>query len=119
MRSVTGEGEVGTLRVDFAALRTRAEDLKTAFDQADELLTRLEQELKDALGDWLGDGQSAFAQRYAEWVAAARALHADLPRIRDLLLTAHDNHTPALTANQGIWRRPDRRPRRPPGRRPH
>jgi hypothetical protein len=36
-------------------LRSRADDLETAFDQAEELLARLEQELKDALGDWLGD----------------------------------------------------------------
>jgi WXG100 family type VII secretion target len=95
---------VGTLRVDFSALRSRADDLETAFDQAEELLTTLEQELKDALGEWLGDGQSAFARRYGEWVAAARELHADLPRIRDFVLTAHDNHSAALSANLGIWR---------------
>ncbi|MFJ7210499.1 WXG100 family type VII secretion target [Amycolatopsis sp. NPDC098790] len=99
---------MGTLRVDFAALRTRAQDLETAFDEADALLTRLEQELAEALGDWLGDGRSAFARRYAEWVAAARQLHADLPRIRDFVLTAHDNHGAALSANLDIWRGTDR-----------
>jgi WXG100 family type VII secretion target len=99
---------VGTLRVDFAALRSRAQDLGTAFDQAEELLVRLDQELKDALGDWLGDGQSAFARRYAEWAAAARELHSDLPRIRDFVLTAHDNHSAALAANLDIWHGTDR-----------
>src|SRR2546421_8292628 len=108
MRSVTGEGEVGTLRVDFSALRSRAQALDDAFRQTEELLDRLEQELKDALGDWLGDGQSAFAQRYGEWVGAAKELHADLPKIRDFVLTAHDNHGAALSANLGIWRGEDR-----------
>jgi hypothetical protein len=56
------------------------------------------------LGDWLGDAQSAFAQHYGEWVAAARESHAGLPRIRDFVLTAHDNHSAALSANLGIWR---------------
>ncbi|WP_370970371.1 WXG100 family type VII secretion target [Amycolatopsis sp. cg9] len=99
---------MGTLRVDFSALRDQAQALDTAFDQAEELLTRLEQELRDALGEWLGDGQSAFARRYADWVAAARELHADLPRMRDLVLTAHDNHGAALSANLDIWRGADR-----------
>jgi WXG100 family type VII secretion target len=99
---------VGTLRVDFAALRTRAEGLETAFDEAGELLIRLEQELTDALGDWLGDGSSAFARHYGEWVAAARDLHAELPRLRDFVRTAHDNHGAALSANLGIWRAADR-----------
>ncbi|MFI5584008.1 WXG100 family type VII secretion target [Amycolatopsis sp. NPDC051758] len=95
---------MGTLRVDFSALRAQADDLESAFNRAEELLTKLEQELKDALGDWLGDGQSAFARSYGDWVAAARELHTDLPRIRDLVLTAHDNHGAALSANLGIWR---------------
>jgi WXG100 family type VII secretion target len=95
---------VGTLRVDFSALRAQADDLESAFNRAEELLAKLEQELKDALGDWLGDGQSAFARSYGEWVAAARELHTDLPRMRDFVLTAHDNHGAALSANLGIWR---------------
>lgn len=95
---------MGTLRVDFSALRAQADDLESAFNRAEELLAKLEQELKDALGDWLGDGQSAFARSYGEWVAAARELHTDLPRMRDFVLTAHDNHGAALSANLGIWR---------------
>jgi WXG100 family type VII secretion target len=94
---------VGTLRVDFSALRAQADDLESAFSRAEELLAKLEQELKDALGDWLGDGQSAFARSYREWAAAAREMHADLPRIRDFVLAAHDNHGAALSANLGIW----------------
>jgi uncharacterized protein YukE len=87
-------------------LRTRAEGLEAAFDEADELLNRLEQELNDALGDWLGDGSSAFARHYGEWVTAARDLHAELPR--NFVRTAHDNHGAALSANLGIWRAADR-----------
>ncbi|WP_196425870.1 WXG100 family type VII secretion target [Amycolatopsis camponoti] len=99
---------MGTLRVDFSALRAQADALDHAFGRAEELLAQLEQELKDALGAWLGEGQNAFATAYGEWVVAARELHSDLPRIREFVLTAHDNHGAALSANLGIWRGPDR-----------
>lgn len=95
---------MGTLRVEFEVLRSQAASLDEAFEQTDELLTRLEGELKSALRDWSGDANDAFRQRYDDWVAAARELHADLPKIRDFVLNAHDNHARALSANVDIWR---------------
>ena len=92
------------LVVDFAGLRSLASGIGTVIDEIERLLDELGQQVRDLTGLWEGAASDGFRRTQADWLAAAGDLHVRLCAVRDLVVTAHDNHATAVRANTAMWR---------------
>ncbi len=95
---------VDGLVVDFVTLRSVAGGIDRAVSDIERSLDDLHRHLAALTATWTGDAADAYGRAQAEWFAAAEDLRMRLAGLRDLVLTAHDNHAGAVRTNTAIWR---------------
>ncbi|MEC3974305.1 WXG100 family type VII secretion target [Amycolatopsis sp. H20-H5] len=91
------------LTVDFAVLKRTAEAIAKHIDATEGNLDELDRIVTDLKSSWKGDAQDAFGTAATEWFSAARDLRDQLHWLRDVVITAHDNHAKAVHVNVTIW----------------
>lgn len=72
----------GDLVVNFAVLRTAAEDINSTASTMNGELDGLKQSLQGIVAAWDGQAKSAYAGKQAQWDAAAADLNALLTQIK-------------------------------------
>jgi WXG100 family type VII secretion target len=95
---------VEKLVVDFAELRGLAGGIDKRIDAIGRLLDDLDAKVTALTELWDGAASEGFRRTQAEWMAAAQDLRVRLAGIRDLVITAHDNHATAVRTNTAMWR---------------
>ena len=73
-------------------------------DEAEGLLSDLTRRIQALTKQWEGAASDGFHRTQADWFAAAEDLRIRLEGIRDLVVTAHDNHASAVRTNTAMWR---------------
>ena len=92
------------LLVDFASLQSLTARIDNHLDRVATLLNDLQARIEALTGQWDGAASAGFRRTLADWFAAAEDLRTRLTGIRDLVTTAHDNHTTAVHTNTAMWR---------------
>jgi WXG100 family type VII secretion target len=92
------------LVVDFAALRSLASGIDRRIEEIKALLDDLGRQVSALTDLWDGAASDGFRRAQADWFAAADDLRVRLADLRDMVLTAHDNHADAVRTNTLMWR---------------
>ncbi|MFL6140433.1 MAG: WXG100 family type VII secretion target [Labedaea sp.] len=92
------------LVVDFASLRALAVGIDRRIENMTALLDDLDKKVAALTELWEGASAAGFRRTQAEWFAATEDLRVRLAGIRDLVITAHNNHAGAVRANTSMWR---------------
>lgn len=92
------------LVVDFAALRSLAVGIDRRISDIEGLLDDLNKKVAGLTELWDGASAEGFRRTQAEWFAAAEDLRTQLAGLRDMVVTAHNNHAGAVRANTSVWR---------------
>jgi WXG100 family type VII secretion target len=92
------------LVVDFAGLRSLAGGINKIIDETQVLLSDLGQRIHNLTELWEGAASDGFRRTQGDWFAAAEDLRTRLEGLRDLVVTAHDNHAAAVRTNTAMWR---------------
>jgi WXG100 family type VII secretion target len=95
---------VDGLIVDFAGLRTLVAGIDKSIEEIEGLLDDLGRTINTLTELWAGSAAEGFRRTQADWFAAADDLRARLAGLRDMVVTAHDNHASAVRTNTKMWR---------------
>lgn len=91
------------IAVDFRALEDGEASLRRAVEEIEAHLADLEHSVSQLLGTWSGDAARAYQQAQHDWDVAMEGMRQDLRDLHEFLVTAHGNHTSAVTTNHRIW----------------
>ena len=92
------------LIVDFAELRALAVGIDKRIVDIEGVLGGLGEQIAVLTDLWDGAAAEGFRRTQADWFAAAGDLRVRLVGLRDMVVTAHDNHAGAVRVNTKMWR---------------
>jgi WXG100 family type VII secretion target len=95
---------MSTLTVDFAALDELSATIERTIDKTEAVLATLTGNVAHLAKLWEGPAAEGFQRTVADWMAGQRDLRRRLEDIRNLVVTAHDNHAHAVHTNVAMWR---------------
>jgi WXG100 family type VII secretion target len=95
---------VNRLVVDFSELRSLAVGIDKQVEDIEGLLDNLGKQVAALTELWDGAAADGFRRTQADWFTAADDLRVRLAGLRDMVVTAHDNHAGAVRANTRMWR---------------
>jgi WXG100 family type VII secretion target len=95
---------VEQLFVNFAELRGLAGGIDRQLEEIEALLDNLGKQIAALTELWDGAAAEGFRRTQADWFAAAGDLRVRLASLREMVVTAHDNHAGAVRTNTQMWR---------------
>jgi WXG100 family type VII secretion target len=91
------------LVVDFTSLDDLSTSIENTIAQTEDILTTLNSQITEVAQVWSGAASAGFQRTFASWMQAQQDLRQRLSELRNLVVTAHDNHAAALATNVSIW----------------
>lgn len=89
--------------VDHQRLLEAQHNFARHHEQLHAILSELESGLAPMLASWDGSARQLYAERKAQWDAAALDLSALLKSIVELTRTAHEGYSRLVAANVAAW----------------
>ena len=91
------------LLVDFAVLDNMSDTIERTISDTENILGTLRGNIAQLDEIWVGSASEGFQRVVARWMEGQQDLQRRLAELRDLVVTAYENHSKALATNVAMW----------------
>ncbi|HEX3785819.1 MAG TPA: WXG100 family type VII secretion target [Pseudonocardiaceae bacterium] len=89
--------------VDFVALEDMSDAIERTISETENILGTLRNNIAQLAEMWTGSASEGFQRAQTNWMQGQQDLQRQLTELRELVVTAHDNHIKALATNVAMW----------------
>ncbi|MEN4475752.1 WXG100 family type VII secretion target [Mycolicibacterium cosmeticum] len=90
-------------KVDLEVLLAFADKLQAFERRVEELAARVDRQVSELHGSWMGESADAQKARHDEWMQAEAQMRESLTELREAAARAHRNYSEAIAANVAMW----------------